>query len=172
MLPKKILTFVAGSILVLALSSSVWAVGPDGFLEGGNIAFYRQGATTTVPDPGDYDWWYGCSPTSAGMIMGHYDVRGYNDQFYNNLVPGGQAENNTYGAGPYLANDAIASSGHISDFYGGGYEAFGDDVAEPWHSFNCLADFMGTSQDSCGNSNGSTTLYYFTNVHLFMKLTQ
>jgi len=27
---------------------------------------------------------------------------------------------------------------------------------------NCLADYMGTSQDSTGNSNGSTTFWYYT----------
>lgn len=95
--------------------------------------------------------------------MGHYDRNGYNGYYYDNLVTGGVAETNTFGAGPYLANAAIASAGHIQDFYSGGYGASGDDVASPWHSFDCLADFMGTSQDSVGNSNGSTAFWYWDN---------
>ena len=34
-----------------------------------------QGGVLTN-SPG-YDWWYGCSPTSAGMIMAYYDRNGY-----------------------------------------------------------------------------------------------
>jgi len=152
---KKLLELCTVVALILTVTTAQGNVIPDG------IAFYKQGSVT-LSDPGDYDWWHGCSPTSAGMIMGHYDVCGYNGQSYSNLVQSGNAENNTYGGGPYLANDAIASSGHISDFYSGGYLASGDDVAPPWHSFDCLADFMGTSQDSVGNVNGSTTFYYWT----------
>jgi hypothetical protein len=130
------------------------------------LAFYKQGAVT-LSNPGDYDWWYGCSPTSAGMIIGHYDVAGYNGHSYSNLVPGGQAENSTFGSGPYLVNNAIASPGHIEDFYSNlssdaGYGLSGDDLPPPWHSFDCLADFMGTSQDIYENSNGETTFYYWT----------
>jgi hypothetical protein len=153
---KKLLELCAVVVLLSAVMTVRGAILPDG------LAFYEQGSVT-LSDPGDYAWWHGCSPTAAGMIMGHYDVSGYNGQSYSNLVPGGNAENNTYGVGPYLANNAIASSGHISDFYSGPINASGDDVAPPFHSFNCLADFMGTSQDSCGNANGWTTFWTFTN---------
>ena len=109
----------------------------------------------------DYDWWYGCSPTVAGMMMGYYDIYGYGGLRYDNLVPGGTAEMSTYGSGPYLANDAIASQGHIDDFYSDGYEASGDDVPPPWHEFNSLADFMGTSQVAYGNPNGFTSFWNY-----------
>ncbi|RXK84599.1 PEP-CTERM sorting domain-containing protein [Chlorobaculum sp. 24CR] len=110
-----------------------------------------------------YDWWYGCSPTSAGMMMGYYDINGYAGLRYDNLVPGGSAELDTFGNPGALANQVIASSGHITDFYGEGNSASGDDVAPPYHSFNSLADFMGTSQDVVGNPNGGTTIYNFNN---------
>jgi len=157
---EKLLKLCIVAVLLSAVMAASGDILPDG------LAFYKQGSVT-LSAPGDYDWWYGCSPTSAGMIIGHYDVCGYNSQSYGNLVQGGNAENSTYGGGTYLANDAIASSGHISDFYSGGYLASGDDVAPPFHSFNCLADFMGTSQDSVGNVNGSTTFYYWTNGAAF-----
>ena len=107
----------------------------------------------------DYDWWYGCAPTAAGMIMGYYDTHGYQDLFYNNLVPGGTAEPSTFGGGPYIANDTIASQAHIEDYY----VAYGEtgDPAAGGHSDNCLADFMETSKDSADNSDGATTFYYY-----------
>ena len=113
-------------------------------------------------DAPDYAWWYGCSPTSAGMMMGYYDRNGFD-----NLVPGGTAETQTYSGTTgwaALANNAIASTGHVDDFYVSGYLGSGDDypAGSPHHSFNSLADFMGTSQDSVGNVNGSTTFYNFT----------
>jgi hypothetical protein len=126
------------------------------------LSNYKTGSITTLTGS-DYAWWYGCSPTSAGMMMGYYDRMGYGGMSYGNLVPGGVAEQQTYGNPGALANKIIASPGHVNDFYSGGYGALGDDNAQPWHSFNSLADFMGTSQDAYGNSNGSTTFWYFTN---------
>jgi hypothetical protein len=116
----------------------------------------------------DYDWWYGCSPTSAGMMMGYYDINGYDSLYYNNLVPGGTAETSNYGGvdtdgdtdPDLLCNMTIASAVHIADFWTG-YGNSGDDPLAEGHSFNCLADFMGTSQDSVGNSDGSTTFYTY-----------
>lgn len=119
------------------------------------------GAGVTLPNSPAYDWWYGCSPTSVGMMLGHYDINGYNGLTYDNLVPGGTAELNSWAGGSPLANAIIASPGHIADFYSGGYLASGDDVAPPHHSFNSLADFMGTSQDSVSSVNGSTWFYNF-----------
>ena len=117
-----------------------------------------------LPDTASYDWWYGCSPTSAGMLMGYYDRNGYAGLSYSNLVPGGVAEASTFPSTPgtwsYLAQYAIASPGHVADFYSAGYLGSGDD-AYAGRSFDCLADFMGTSQDSIGNVNGSTTFYYY-----------
>ena len=93
--------------------------------------------------------WSGCSPTSAGMMMGHYDINGYGGLKYDNLVPGGTAELSSFGSPGSLANSVIASSQHINDFYRGtGYGDSGDDLSPPHHNFNSLADFMGTSQDS------------------------
>lgn len=155
---------------VLVLASLAWPaslsdVAGTYSVNSKSITAHSTGAPVLLANSCDYDWWYGCSPTSAGMAMGHYDRNGYGSDpatnKYPNLVPGGVAESSTFGAGPYIANDAIASSGHIADFYSGGYGASGDDVATPFHSFDCLADFMGTSQDSQSNSNGATSFWYY-----------
>ena len=131
-------------------------------LEHGQILHFRKEGAM-LNNTGDYAWWYGCSPTSAGMMMGYYDRNGYGRVDYSHLVPGAEAEPETYAGPPTgwstLANHTIASPGHVGDSYRAGYGAFGDDVAAPQHRFDCLADFMGTSQDSCGNSNSTTTFY-------------
>ena len=96
------------------------------------------------------------------MLLGYYDLQGYG-----NLVPGGDAELSTWGTGGSpLLHAAIASQGHIDDFYGGlspsgGYLNSGDDTYSG-RAFDCLADFMGTSQDAYGNVNGSTTFWNYT----------
>ncbi len=142
------------------------------------IGFFQQGGVN-LPGP-SYGWWYGCSPTSAGMMVGYYDRHGYGGKSYDNLVPGGVAEVSTvYGdaARNALIKDVIASQAHVDDFYSSDnncgfdkYGNFGDDRPGPHHSPNSLADFMGTSQDSVGNVNGSTTFYYFTDgSKLFAK---
>lgn len=129
---------------------------------GKEVILRRLGVTLSLP--GDYDWWYGCAPTSAGMMLGHYDVHGYAGTPYSNLVPGGNAENQTFSGTTgwsALVNSVIASTGHVADFYKTppGYGGFGDDNSPPTHTFDCLADFMGTSQDSVGNFNGSTSFF-------------
>ena len=94
-------------------------------LNGRQVAFQRQALSNPLANSGDYMWWYGCSATSAGMMMGYYDRNGYAGKQYPNLVPGGVAEALD---GP-LERATIASARHISDFYAGGYGASGDDVA-------------------------------------------
>ena len=141
------------SVFIMGLSVLLWGLVAD---SGGKELLSHQQGSVALSGPGDYEWWYACSPTSAGMMMGYYDQHGYG-----NLLPGDQAESETFGLGPYRVNDIIASDGHITDFYGGGYGTSGDDRAAPWHPFNCLADFMGTSQDAYGNANGATNFWNY-----------
>jgi hypothetical protein len=127
---------------------------------GQELGFFRQGASKTLGNGADYLWWYGCAPTSAGMMMAYYDRNGYAGASYPNLVPGGVAEATD---GP-LAHATIASSRHISDFYIGDYGTGGDDLpGAPTGALNCLADYMGTNQDACGNVNSSTAFFYMPN---------
>lgn len=150
-------------IVAFALSAADSAIGSPIIPEG--VGYLRESGS--LANSGDYKWWYGCSPTAAGMMMGYYDRNGYQGSNYNNLVPGGVAESETYVGPPTgwgaLANNAIASQGHVTDFYSGGFGASGDDLPGPWHGFNSLADFMGTSQDAYGNWNGSTLFYWWMN---------
>lgn len=100
-------------------------------IDGKELARYSQGGQ--LSNTPNYDWWYGCSPTAAGMMIGYYDRNNFD-----NLVPGGDAELNSFistpGSWDYLAQYVIASPEHVSDFYSGGYGASGDDVFGSWHN--------------------------------------
>ena len=149
--------------------------------EASTIGSRAQG--TILTSAPDYDWWYGCSPTSAGMMMGYYDIKGYGGKLYNNLVPGGVAELETFTGSAdkvylYHAQRAIASPGHIQAFYRNAtstdyglrspyFGVSGDDKPALHPTPDSLADYMGTSQDSVGSSNGSTWFYYFTGGQKF-----
>ncbi len=57
------------------------------------VQTHAQDIALAVPD---YHWWYGCTPTSVGMIMGWYDRVGsggidYRRLDYSSLIPGGVA---------------------------------------------------------------------------------
>lgn len=152
-------------VLVLGFSSVALAVDPfDPSVKSGTVMvngvsldFQKQGGL--LSNTAEVAWWYGCSPTSAGMMMGYYDRNGYSK-----CVLGGVAEASSYSGSAPLSTAAVANARHISDYYRNGYLANGDDlVGSPTGPQNCLADFMGTSQDAYGNVNGSTTFWGFTN---------
>jgi len=151
--------------LMMVTNSLATIVPADGVSADGEIAWYKEGLIVKIPGETNYQWWYGCSATSAGMEIGYYDRHGFDD-----LVLGGFAEPFTFpsteGTWNYLVQYAIATPGHVNDFYSGGYLASGDD-SYTTRDFDCLADFMGTSQDNLsaitgGNVNGGTTFFYYT----------
>jgi hypothetical protein len=168
-------TKVCTTFTLAGLLLSFWGVS---LAAAGNLGDYLQGGSGTLAGPA-YEWWYGCSPTSAGMMMGYYDQYGYGGKSYANLVPAGRAENTTTNSGStgwdYKVNNIIASYDYVTTYYrkadgtpdytnggtGAGYNIYSDDASST-QSYNCLAYYMGTSQDAAGNSNGSTTFYYFT----------
>jgi hypothetical protein len=146
----------------------------------GRVDCYSDTATT-LQNTTSSDWWYGCTATSGGMLMAYYDTNGYKGASFGNLIPGGTAGSSAIGDWPngQLLRATIASEEHQRDYYGAatrgyntgggtsalGYGAEKDDVASGAHADNCIADFLGTSQDSCHNSNGSTQTYYYTDGH-------
>jgi hypothetical protein len=173
-LMNKMKKFVTVLVAIAALSCG-WAA----LASGAELGFYQQG-DVNLNGP-SYGWWYGCSPTSAGMMMGYYDINGYQGLTYGNLVPGGVAETSTsYGDAAWddaKVKNIIASQGYVNDYYRywdgtkwvadsncgfTAYQGSGDDVATTPHANNCLGDFMGTSQALKGNINGSTTFYFWT----------
>ncbi len=104
--------------------------------------------------------------------MAFYDYYGYKGQSFDNLVDG-TVHGDAVGPWPIERNlrAIIASEEHQHDFYsadgvtiayntGGGLDEYGygrtgDDLTSGIHIFNCLADFMGTSQDTIAYSGGT-----------------
>jgi len=75
-----------------------------------------------LPGVPAYLWYYGCTPTSAGMIVGYWDgLPGYENLF------DGDASTETQ-----ATRDMIASPEHLAD------------PDSSHHSANCIADFMRT----------------------------
>ena len=155
-------------VVIIFVCLSETAIAATDLTDYRNPVSYLQGGSLT--DTSNYALWYGCAPTSAGMMMGYYDRNGYMGYSYSNLVPGGVAEASSFpstaGSWGYICQDAIASEGHVNDFYISSAGTSGDDVSPPYHSFDCLADFMGTSQDNLssvygGNANSYTTFWYW-----------
>ncbi len=101
------------------------------------VSFPAFGGTLALSGVPEYYWWYGCSPTSGGMLVGYWDAKGYEK------IPGDAlAVSGNYGAFHGAAGqsvrDIIASPDHISDYWG---------ADSGTHVNNSIADFMGTSLD-------------------------
>ena len=114
----------------------------------------------TLPVPA-YKWRHGCLPTAVGMIVGYYDMLGYDD-----LIPGSAATQTD------AVNQAIASGGDSSNPNPPGYERHYEDYASPEdaypnllddayitagrtpHQDDCLADYMDTSKSTRHNYYG------------------
>jgi parallel beta-helix repeat protein len=131
---------------------------------------------TNVPA---FNWTYGCSATSAGMMMGYYDNHGYTNM-YSGPTNGGVCplnnetywgiptwtSYNTYGECPLVAThmgyDDLATYGHVDDFWVSVNSSASDPytnsrTAHTWA--DCTADYMGTNQSAYGNVDGGTRFY-------------
>ena len=117
------------------------ADGPSDLVEVSMAGLPLFGASTTGEVP-QYEWWYGCSPTSASMIVGYWDsLPGYGRLFEGDASV-------WYGDGTYGTRQMVASDAHITAGAENGY-TYGD-----WHNSatypdhesnpNCMADFMRT----------------------------
>ncbi|HIJ89352.1 MAG: hypothetical protein OEV89_00650 [Desulfobulbaceae bacterium] len=163
---KKIVFICVGGVFAGLISSPYVSASEiaSAAINGKDIAAFSQGTKVNLGAP-EYDWWYGCSPTAAGMMMGYYDRNGYKGLSYQKLVPGAQAEMSTFNSTPgvwqYNVQSIMASKGHVADFYNNGYLASNDDKYTG-RAFDSLADFMGTSQDATQNVNASTTFWNYT----------
>ncbi len=131
--------------------------------------------TNTIPNVPAFDWCYGCSATSAAMMFGYYDRTGY-PNMYTGPTNGGVCpmDNSSWGpsinlsdgecplSATHLGKDGLAVRGHVDDYW----ITINNPGPDPWigswteHTHaDCTADYMGTSQSSYGNLDGSTTFY-------------
>jgi hypothetical protein len=156
------------------------------------IGFMRATSELPVPNPmagintisevPAFDWSFGCSATSASMIAGYYDRRGYGNMYAgptnggvmpldNSSWPTWEDSNgDTRSQCPLSAThnglDGRAVNGHVDDYWIF-YNQPGPDpfVTNGWteHTYgDCTGDYMKTNQWSHSNTDGSTTLYWYT----------
>jgi hypothetical protein len=118
------------------LGMGVWAVAVCG------SAWADQVVLHDVPS---YIWYHGCGPTAGGMVLGYWDARGFPDLIAGRRNtwsddpcdwPGGEEVNDPVRA-------MVASAGHIRDYVPDPDRTATPD--DPYHPFDCLADFMGCS---------------------------
>ncbi len=123
-------------------------------------------------------WTYGCAATAAGMIFGYYDRNDYPD-IYTGPKNKGFAPLRGLGRRTALiaskkGRDKNRSLGHVNDYW----KRYGNSGPDPYivkdrqeHTWNCVADFLGTNQwrwDYYGddglidfNVDGSTALWAY-----------
>ena len=120
-----------------------------------------------------FDWAYGCSATSAAMMMGYYDRHDYTNMYAGPAGDGvcplanGAAQYWPSGECPlsatHMGYDDRLIRGHVDDYWVG-YGEFGNDpFFGKWseHVYgDCTGDYMGTNQDYWWNSDGSTSFWY------------
>ena len=139
--------------------------------------------TNSISEMPAFNWCYGCSATSAGMMMGHYDRTGY-PNMYTGPSNGGVCplNNETYwgntvypsvtcGNCPLVVThkgiDGRTTRGHVEDYW----IALNNPGPDPWivngwaqHTKGgCTGDYMGTNQSAFGSVDGSTWFYYYLN---------
>ena len=117
------------------------------------------------------EYMYGCMPTSVGMLLGYYDINGYNGKSLSNLISGTVALNsrgtdgNAYDMDAFdtVLGKAIASKGYVERFYGTTpedeltYTYKGETTELNTSAWDCLADYLGTGQYWRGNADKATT---------------
>ncbi len=129
------------------------------------------------------EYMYGCTPTALAMLLGYYDLYGYDDLGYSNLIEGKVninsrgSDGNIYNMNEFnsVLGRFIASPDYVEYFFGttstettpaeelpyafvnGGKSSGVSEVNES--IWDCLADYLGTSQYWRGNENYGTTLY-------------
>ena len=117
------------------------------------------------------EYMYGCMPTSVGMLLGYYDINGYNGKKLSNLINGTVALNsrgtdgNAYDMDAFdtVLGKAIASKGYVERFYGTTpedeltYTYKGETTELNTSAWDCIADYLGTGQYWRGNADKATT---------------
>ena len=116
-----------------------------------------------------FDWCYGCSATSAAMMVGFYDRTNY-PVMYSGPTNGGVCPltNAAWGSeecplsATHEGYDGLAERGHVDDYW----IEYGNCDPDPWIGNwtehikrDCTADFMGTNQSTWNSCDGSTSFW-------------
>ena len=122
---KKPCFLLALAGVFLLMSASVVTAAPETtVIHGVSVDRWTTGSAASLINTADYDWYRGCSPTSAGMMMAYYDRNGYSQRNYRHLIPGGIAESTSFSVSAPLATTAINSLANYMGTTSGGATTF------------------------------------------------
>lgn len=167
----------------------------SGFLISPEDIFTDTTVSCTVSAPRDvvlpYEvpqvkYMYGCTATAMGMLLGYYDRYGYLGYNVSNLIKGDVELNaRDYSGSIYdmdafdtVLGSAIASKGHVKRFFGQEapheypYTFVNGTTNLNISVFDCIADFLGTSQYWRDNNDYSTTYFPNTTLQYIINSTQ
>ncbi|PKN64896.1 MAG: hypothetical protein CVU57_12255 [Deltaproteobacteria bacterium HGW-Deltaproteobacteria-15] len=135
--------------------------------------------TNTLSSVPALEWAFGCSATSAAMMFGYYDNVGYSNMYSGPANDGVFPMTNA--AWPHVTIsgedraqcplsatrsglDGRVIYGHVDDYWIMSGNSDPDPFIGNWAEHiqgECTADYMGTSQSAFGNTDGSTSFYYY-----------
>jgi len=99
------------------------------------VPCHAIGAEKTISGVPSYEWYGGCGPTAAGMIIGYWDAHGSG-----NLITAGDGSN-SWTTNQVAVKAMIASDGYFEDWF-----PDPDRTPPPYHADDCVADFMQASR--------------------------
>ncbi|MDD3153451.1 MAG: AIDA repeat-containing protein, partial [Victivallaceae bacterium] len=127
------------------------------------------------------EYMYGCTATAMGMLLGYYDLYGYSNSSFSNLIEGTitvdsrGSDGDAYNMNEFssVLGRFIASEEYVGRFFettpeteleytfvGGGVDSGISELnVSEW---NCLADYLGTGQYWRGQTDYATCLFYAT----------
>jgi len=124
----------------------------------------------------ELEYMYGCTVTVMGMLLGYYDLYGYQGYDLSDVIDGNVALDSRGSDGDiYNKNEfdsvlgkATATQGHVDRFFGQSaanekkYTYIDGKVANGLNidAWDCLADYLGTNQYWRGNGDLSTSHYF------------
>jgi len=99
------------------------------------VSTVAAASTALLDDVPSYEWYHGCGPAAAGMIIGYWDGHGFDD-----LIDG----SNSWFTNEVGVKAMIASEGHIRDYVPTPDRTPTSD--DPLHANDSVADFMFASR--------------------------
>ncbi|MBQ9087916.1 MAG: hypothetical protein IJY46_03955 [Lentisphaeria bacterium] len=149
----------------------------ESFSVSGNVEDLAGDVTLMYAVP-QAEYMYGCVATAVGMLLGYYDLYGYQGHDMSNLISGsisvnsrGTGDGNIYDMSDQsVLAQFIASSGYLDRFYNqspAGEKTYSFIGGDPGNGLNisawdCLADYLGTGQYWRDNGDLATSHYFGT----------
>lgn len=149
----------------------------ESFSVSGNVGDLAGDVTLMYAVP-QAEYMYGCVATAVGMLLGYYDLYGYQGHDMSNLISGsisvnsrGTGDGNIYDMSDQsVLAQFIASSGYLDRFYNqspAGEKTYSFIGGDPGNGLNisawdCLADYLGTGQHWRDNGDLATSHYFGT----------